>query len=77
MYAQISDHHNSTHIIFTAEAIFHTTGRVNRCNCITWGSESPREHLEHEQHRPKSETMTHADTHVIGMFFFNDIIKSN
>jgi hypothetical protein len=52
MHEQIFDHHNSTHIIFTAEAKF--PGHVNRCNCITWGSESPREHLEHEHHCPKA-----------------------
>jgi hypothetical protein len=52
--AQISEHDNIlSRIVFTDEAKFRISGRVNRHNCVIWGSKPLREHFEHEQHSPK------------------------
>jgi hypothetical protein len=41
------------HVVFTDEEKFQIPGRVNRHNCVIYGSESPREQSEHERASPK------------------------
>jgi hypothetical protein len=59
--------------------IFHISGRAIEHNCVIWGSEPPREHIEHERNSPEV-NMWYALTHkaIVGLFFFGDaIITSN
>ena len=39
--------------IFSDEATFHLTGKVNRYNVMIWGSENPHATLEVERESPK------------------------
>jgi len=40
-------------LIFSDEATFHLSGRVNRHNVRLWGLQNPQEALEHERDSPK------------------------
>jgi hypothetical protein len=54
MCAYILQHDNFlSRIVFTDEAKFDISGRVNRHNCAIWVSEPPREQLEHVRDSPK------------------------
>jgi hypothetical protein len=39
--------------IFSDEATFHLSGKVNRHNVRTWGLQNPQEAMEHEGESPK------------------------
>jgi hypothetical protein len=41
------------HVVFSDEATFDVSGKVNRHNCRIWGSENPHEVMEHERDTPK------------------------
>jgi hypothetical protein len=71
MCAQILEQNN----FFSDEAKFHITEHISQHNCVIWGSEPLREHLEHEQDSLKvngSCTLTYE--RVIGLFLFDDDI---
>jgi hypothetical protein len=40
-------------IVFSDEATFHVSGKVSRHNVVIWGSENPRQILEHQRDSPK------------------------
>ena len=40
-------------LIFSDEAMFHQSGKVNRHNVRMWGLQNPQETLEHERDSPK------------------------
>jgi hypothetical protein len=40
-------------LIFSDEAKFHLSGKVNRHNVRIWGTQNPRETVEHERDSPK------------------------
>jgi hypothetical protein len=43
----------SCDVVFTDEANYHISIRVIRQNCVSKGSEPPREHVEHDVDSPK------------------------
>jgi hypothetical protein len=67
------------HIFFTGEAKFHIPGYVNRHNCITFGSEHPRERSGHERDSSKVNAWCALTRERdIGLFLFDeDIFTSN
>jgi len=40
-------------LTFSDESTFHLTGKVNRHNVHTWGTETPHVIIEHERNSPK------------------------
>ena len=66
-------------VIFTDEAIFHTSGHVNRRNTIFWGSEHPHVIREHIRDSPKISVWCAVTWDgVIGPFFFeNNIVNQH
>jgi hypothetical protein len=40
-------------LVFSDEATFHISGKVNRHNVRIWGTENPHTILEHERDSPK------------------------
>ena len=40
-------------VIFSDEATFHLSGKVNKQNVRIWGTENPREFVEHMRDSPK------------------------
>jgi len=40
-------------LTFSDESTFHLTGKVNRQNVRTWGTETPHVIIEHERNSPK------------------------
>jgi hypothetical protein len=60
-------------IIFSDEATFHISGRVNRHNCRIWGDENPHELYEHERDSSKvSVWCGMAKDQIYGPFFFDE-----
>jgi hypothetical protein len=58
------------HIVFSEEATFHMSGKVNRQNCRIWGSKNPHEVMEHECDTPKLNVWCALTANsVIGPFF--------
>lgn len=58
-------------IIFSDESTFHISGNVNTHNCRIWGSENPRETLEHVRDSPKVNVFcAMSKFKVYGPFFF-------
>jgi hypothetical protein len=47
------DDDDAFHIVFSDEATFHVSGKVNRHSCRIWGSENQHEIMEHERDIPK------------------------
>jgi hypothetical protein len=41
------------HVVFSDEATFHVSDKVNRHNCQIWGSENPHEVMEYEHNISK------------------------
>jgi hypothetical protein len=80
MCAQILEHDNFlSNTVFTNEAKFHISGHVSWHNCVVWGTEPLREHLEHERGSPKVNVwcvLMHGRI-IVKFFFDEDIIKSN
>jgi len=48
-----NDNRFLSNVIFSDEATFHISGRVNRHNCRIWGEENPHELYEHKRDSPK------------------------
>ena len=62
-----------SNLIFSAEATFHISGRVNRHNCRIWGEENPHELYEHERDSPKVTVWyAMARNRLYGPFFFDE-----
>jgi transposase len=59
------------HLMFSDEATFHISGKVNRHNCCIWGIEKPQEVEEHERDSPKVNVWCAlGKDRIIGPFFF-------
>ena len=68
-----NDNRFLTNIIFSDEATFHISGRVNRHNCRIWGDENPCELYEHERDSPKVSVWCGlAANQIYGPFFFDE-----
>lgn len=60
-----------THIVFSDEATFHLSGKVNTHNARIWGSENPRCIVEHIRDGPKLNVWCGLMHNlIIGPFFF-------
>ena len=58
-------------IVFSDEATFHINGRVNRHNVRIWGSEHPRQIIEHVRDSPKLNVFAAiCRRKLYGPFFF-------
>jgi hypothetical protein len=58
-------------LVFSDEARFHLSGRVNRHNLWTWGSEDPREWIEHERDSPNVNVFAAVSREKLyGSFFY-------
>ena len=58
-------------LIFSDEATFHISGKVNRQNVHIWGLQNPQEALEHERDSQKVNVFCAlSQTKVCGPFFF-------
>jgi len=58
-------------LIFSDEATFHLSGKVNGYNVHIWGLQNPQEALEHERDSPKVNAFcAFSQTKVHGLFFF-------
>lgn len=58
-------------VIFSDEATFHTSGKVNRYNCRIWGTQHPHVLREHERDSPKVNVWCGLfQDRVVGPFFF-------
>jgi hypothetical protein len=61
------------YVVFSDEATFHVSGKVNRHNCRICGSENPHEVMEHECDIPKLNMWcTLTSDSVTGPFFFEE-----
>lgn len=68
-----NDNRFLANIIFSDEATFHISGRVNRHNCRIWGDENPHELYEHERDSPKvSVWCGMSRNRIYGPFFFDE-----
>src|SRR5215469_2188886 len=67
------DDHFLSNLIFSDEATFHISGRVNRHNCRIWGEENPHELYEHERDSPKVTVWCAlANNRIYGPYFFDE-----
>jgi hypothetical protein len=58
-------------IVFSDEATFHLSGKVNRQNLIIWGSQNPHQVVEHVRDSPKVNVFCAVHrTQVYRPFFF-------
>jgi hypothetical protein len=58
-------------VVFSDEAAFHLSGKVNRHNCRIWGVENPHEVREHERASPKVNVWCAISyDRIYGPFFF-------
>lgn len=58
-------------LVFTDEATFHVSGKVNRHNLRFWGTENPHGVMEHERDSPKVNVFCAiSNSCVFGPFFF-------
>jgi hypothetical protein len=63
-------------LIFSDEATFNLSGKVNRHNVRIWGLQNPQEALEHERDSPKVNVFCALQqTKVYGPFFFAENTK--
>lgn len=68
-----NDNRFLSNVIFSDEATFHISGRVNRHNCRIWGEENPHELYEHERDSPKVTVWCAlAKNRLYGPFFFDE-----
>jgi hypothetical protein len=68
---QDNDDRHLHKILFSDEAIFDVSGRVNRHNVRIWGSENPHHATEYIQDSPKFNMWCGlVFNHIIGTFFF-------
>ena len=59
-------------LVFSDEATFHTSGKVNKQNVRIWGLENPHESLEQVRDSPKVNVFCAiSKKHVHGPYFFD------
>jgi len=62
-----------SHLIFSDEATFHISGKVNRHNVRIWGLEKPHEVVEHQRDSPKVNVFCAVSIEkVYGPYFFKE-----
>lgn len=60
-----------SNLLFSDEATFHISGKVNRHNCRIWGTENPNETVEHERDSLKVNVWCALGINrIIGPYFF-------
>lgn len=60
-------------LVFSDEATFYLSGKVNRHNIRIWGTENPHATVQHERDSPKLNVFCAvSSTKVYGPFFFNE-----
>ncbi|PSN35722.1 hypothetical protein C0J52_26813, partial [Blattella germanica] len=67
-----SDNTFAERIVFSDEATFHVSGKVNKHNVRIWGLQNPHKHIEHVRDSPKVNVfcaISHSS--VYGPFFFD------
>ncbi|KAJ4432470.1 hypothetical protein ANN_21089 [Periplaneta americana] len=58
-------------LIFSDEATFHTSGKINKHNCRVWGTQTPHRITEHESDSPKVNVFCAlSQRKLYGPFFF-------
>ncbi|KAJ4437756.1 hypothetical protein ANN_13694, partial [Periplaneta americana] len=58
-------------LIFSDEATFHTSGKINKHNCRVWGTQKPQRIIEHERDSPKvNVSCALSQRKLYGPFFF-------
>ena len=68
-----NDNRFLSNLIFSDEATFHMSGRVNRHNCRIWGEENPHELYQHERDSPKVNVWCAlGKNRLYGPFFFDE-----
>jgi hypothetical protein len=73
MLQTIEDDKFLLRVIFSDEATFHLSGKVNRHNVGIWGLQNPHTTLEHERDSPKVNVFCAiTQTKVYGPFFFDE-----
>lgn len=65
------DENVTNKLVFSDEACFHLSGKVNRHNLRIWGTEKPHETIQHERDSPKVNVFCAiSKKSVYGPFFF-------
>lgn len=60
-------------VIFSDEATFHVSGKVNRYNVRAWGTENPHRVVQHIRDSPKVNVFCAiSSSRVHGPFFFTE-----
>ena len=73
MQAMLEEDGFDDRLVFSNEATFHLTGKVNKHNTCIWGTEHPHSTLEHVQDSPKVNVFcTISKKRVYGSFFFKE-----
>ena len=73
MQAMLEEDGFDDRLVFSNEATFHLTGKVNKHNTCIWGTEHPHSMLEHVQDSPKVNVFcTISKKRVYGFFFFEE-----
>ena len=63
-------------VMFTDEACFHVSGKVNRHNVRIWSPENPHVVTEHISNSPKVNVWCGLHDRLVGPFFFADTVTS-
>jgi hypothetical protein len=65
-------------LIFSDEATFHISGKVNRSNIRIWGTEHPHAMIEHQRDSEKANVFCAVSRKKVhGPFFFNEATVSD
>jgi hypothetical protein len=71
MLEAMEDETFAERLIFSDEATFHVSGKVNRHNIRIWGTEKPCSVIEHQRDSPKVNVFCAMSAHKLyGPFFF-------
>ena len=71
MQVMLEEDRFDDHLVFSDEATFHTTGKVNKHNTCIWGTEHPHAIQKHVQDSPKVNVFcTISKKRVYEPFFF-------
>ena len=71
MHAMFEEDGFDDRLVFSDEATFHLTGKLNKHNTRIWGTEHPHSTLEHVQDSPKMNVFcVISKKHVYGPFLF-------
>lgn len=73
MQEAMQDENFASRLVFSDEASFHLSGKVNRHNVRIWGTTNPHAIIEHERDSPKLNVFCAiSKTLVYGPFFFTE-----